>query len=95
MKKIVLLATVLLLTSTPVMADKIIVKTAGMMCESCAATVTDGFDKQEGVNAVQIDLEKQLVTIDVQDANALPDDVIEKTLTERDYEFISVERVSE
>ena len=95
MKKIVLLATFLLLTSTSVMADKIIVQTAGMMCESCAATVTDGFNKQNGVNTVQVDLEKQLVTIDVQDANALPDDVIKKTLTERDYEFISVERVSE
>lgn len=95
MKKIALLATALFLTTSSAMADTIIVQTGGMSCESCAQTVTQGFEGKTGVNDIQIDLENQLVTIDVDSVDNLSDAEIEKTLTERDYEFISVKRVSE
>ncbi len=88
-------AIALLLMPTLTMADTIIVQTGGMSCESCAQTVTQGFEGKTGVNDIQIDLEKQLVTIDVDNVDNLSDIDIEKTLTERDYEFVSVERVKD
>lgn len=95
MKMVTLLTTALFLISTSVMADTIIVQTAGMMCESCAAIIAQGFEGQTGVNDIQIDLEQQLVTIDVDNVDNLSDGDIEKTLVERDYEFVSVERVKD
>ncbi len=95
MKIVTLLTAALFLVFTPVMADTIVVKTAGMMCESCAATITQGFEGQAGVNDIQIDLEKQLVTIDVDSVDNLSDEVIEKNLIDRDYEFVSVKRVKD
>lgn len=95
MQKITLLTVALFLVSAPVMADTIVVKTAGMMCESCAATITQGFEEQAGVNDIRIDLEKQIVSIDIDSVDNLSDEVIEKTLTDRDYEFVSVKRVKD
>lgn len=75
----------------PLQAKTVTLNVQGMMCESCAQSVTDGFMDVEGVTAVQVDLEDQTVTIDMDDQHDITDQQAAKIMTDRGYVFQSMQ----
>lgn len=69
------------------MAKTYIIQAEGMVCQACVETVTDGFQKLDENASVTVNLEKQTVTVDIDD---IPKETAEKIITDRGYKFISM-----
>ena len=69
------------------MAKTYVIQAEGMMCQACVETVTDGFQKIDENANVTVDLEKQIVTVDMDKlSEAQAKDILEN----RDFKFISM-----
>ena len=66
---------------------KSILKVKGMSCQHCVMSVTRALNQLEGIQNVQVDLQKGEVRFDNTKALAL--NRIEKTIEEAGYEVIS------
>ena len=64
-----------------------ILKVKGMSCQHCVMSVTKALNQLEGIQNVQVDLQKEEVRFDNTKALAL--NRIEKTIEEAGYEVIS------
>ncbi len=63
------------------------VKVKGMSCNHCVMSVTKALTKLDGIQNVQVDLQKGEVRFDNRKAVAL--DKIEKAITDAGYEVVS------
>ena len=86
----VLIFTAVLFLSMPLMAKTYVIQAEGMMCESCAQTVTEGFQKIDEAARVNVDLEKQTVTLNVAETIEISKEEADQILEERGYKFISI-----
>lgn len=59
----------------------------GMVCESCAATVTANLQKQSGVESADVDVAKGIAHIHMKKGQHLATKTIEHIITRSDYVF--------
>jgi len=69
------------------MAKTYVIQAEGMMCQACVETVTDGFQSTNETAKVNVDLEKQTITVDIDKISA---EQAKKILEDRGYQFISI-----
>jgi copper chaperone CopZ len=93
MKRFLLLAMALVLISVPVWSAEIIhVKVNGMVCDFCAQSVLKVFERNEGVETIDIDLDSGFVTLTMKDGGSISDEEIKKNIDYSGYGFVSIER---
>jgi len=73
-------------------AEEINVTVKGMVCSFCAQGIKKTFSKVDGVKSVNVDLEKKIVKLSVDDAKTLSDEIIKSTINDAGYEVLSIER---
>jgi copper chaperone len=64
-----------------------ILKVKGMSCQHCVMSVTKALNRLEGIQNIQVDLQKGEVRFD--NTKALVSNLIEKAIEEAGYEVIS------
>jgi copper chaperone len=64
-----------------------ILKVKGMSCQHCVMSVTKALNQLEGIQNIQVDLQKGEVRFD--NTKALVSNLIEKAIEEAGYEVIS------
>lgn len=83
MKKL-LVVSVMLLSSVVMAGEKIDVTVKGMVCSFCSQGITKKFT-EEGVKSVHVDLDKHLVSLELNDNQKLSAERIEKILKDSGY----------
>lgn len=77
--------------STNVFAgEKINITVKGMVCSFCSQGITKKF-KEENVKSVNVDLEKHLVSLELQDDQKISEEKIQKILTDAGYGVEKIE----
>ncbi len=90
MKTLVLALT--LLTSSALFAgEKVNITVKGMVCSFCSQGITKKFKEVPSVKDVKVDLDKHLVSLELQDNQKLEDESITKILTDSGY---AVEKIA-
>ena len=72
--------------------EKITVTVKGMVCSFCAQGIKKTFGKIREVRAVEVDLDKKFVKLELKDGAALSDEVIRKNITDAGYDVEKIER---
>jgi len=86
---------IVLLSLSPVFCfaqNLIKVQVSGLTCEFCVKTLTSHLKNFKKISEVDIDLEKQLVTITPNSKQKISDQEITKQITDAKYEVISIQR---
>ncbi len=63
-----------------------VLKVKGMSCQHCVMSVTKALNQFEGIQSVQVDLQKGEVRFD--NTNAIPSNRIERAIQDAGYEVI-------
>ena len=90
MKLLVLIAILGSFSTGAFAGEKIDITVKGMVCSFCSHGITKKF-KEEGVKSVNVDLEKHLVSLELQDNQKLPQEKIQKILTDSGYGVEKIE----
>jgi len=64
-----------------------ILKVKGMSCQHCVMSVTEALNQLDGIQNIQVDLQKGEVRFD--NTKAVASDRIEKTIEEAGYQVVS------
>lgn len=89
MKKVIFILAIL--SSQSIWAsEKVEITVKGMVCAFCSQGITKKF-KEEKVKDVNVDLEKHLVTLVLNDGQKIPNDKIEKILKDSGYGVEKIE----
>jgi copper chaperone CopZ len=87
---------VLLLTIAPIHAqertDDIVVEVSGLVCDFCAQSLEKVFGKEDSVHGIQVDLDKQTVTVDLKDGESLSDEKIKEIIEWGGYDLVEIKR---
>lgn len=96
MKKIIVLMVLAgsVLGATDAFAEKITVSVKGMVCSFCAQGIKKTFMRKEGVESVDVDLDKKLVTITTKTGADLSDAAVTESIVDSGYEVMKIERAS-
>lgn len=89
MKKILLILA-FTFSSSVFAAEKIEITVKGMVCSFCSQGITKKFN-EEKVKTVNVELEKHLVTIELNDNQVLSNEKITKILTDSGYGVEKIE----
>lgn len=98
MKKIILsLLTAFVFINSPVLADQtegiqrdVVVKVNGMVCDFCAQSIKKVFGKQDSVAAVDVDLDKGEIIIDLKDGQKIDHETITALVTDAGYNVTDI-----
>ena len=94
-----LLASLLLCLSLNIHADKkdvfgeIHVSVNGLVCDFCAQSIQKLFNKEESVEAVDINMDEGMIKIDLKDGYNMDDNLITKLITDSGYNVERIYRV--
>ena len=80
------------LVSRVALADQITVAVKGMVCSFCAQGIKKTFTRKEGVESVDVDLDKKIVTITTKQGATLTDSDVKESIVDAGYEVLSIER---
>lgn len=96
MKKTILAAVVMLMLSPGAFAahggKHVTVGLNGLVCDYCAQSMKKIFGKKEPVSAVEVDLTKKTMTLDIKQGAELSDDDIRKGVTDAGYTVTGITR---
>jgi copper chaperone CopZ len=81
-----------LLMSSLVNAEEVKVEVKGMVCSMCAQGIQKKFKDVTAIEALDVDLDKKIVTLKIRDGESVPDSVIKKYITEAGYNVGRIER---
>lgn len=87
-----IIATVLIAGSSAAHAETILASVNGMVCAFCATGIEKTFRKQAAVEKVDVDLEKQLVTVSTKKDQTLDDATVTKLIEGAGYGVTAIER---
>jgi copper chaperone CopZ len=73
-------------------AETITVSVKGMVCSFCAQGIKKTFMRKEGVEKVDVDLDKKLVTIETKAGATLSDSALTESIVDSGYEVTKIER---
>lgn len=94
MRKLILSTLALMMLSAPAFAKEIVnVTVNGMVCDFCAQSVLKVFEKNEGVENIDIDLDTGIVAIHMKDGAEITDAEIEKNIDYSGYGLVKIERM--
>ena len=65
----------------------------GLVCDFCARALEKVFSKEEAVKAIDVDLDKKVITVDFQDGQSLDDERITQLITDAGYNVENIHRV--
>ena len=82
----------LLFLPTSIWGKDITVEVNGMVCVNCVMAITDAFNKQEGVENVDISLENKTVKIDMNENANLTNEKIRELINSAGYETVNIKR---
>jgi copper chaperone CopZ len=91
---ILILSTLLLTISVPSYAatSTSIVHVNGLVCDFCARAIEKVFGEKKEVQAVKVDLDKKIITLDFKDHQKLDDATITKLVTDAGYNVVSIDK---
>ena len=100
MRKFMILTLVLSLLSVPAFADAkrtpdITLNVSGLVCDFCARAIEKVFMRQEGVTAVNVDLDNGKVTLDLKPGAAIDDKTLNKLMADSGYTVTGIQRAGE
>ncbi len=73
-------------------ADQISVAVKGMVCSFCAQGIKKTLLRKEGVESVEVDLDKKIVTITTRQGASMPDSEVKESIVDAGYEVLSIDR---
>lgn len=73
-------------------ADQITVAVKGMVCSFCAQGIKKTFTRKDGVESVDVDLDKKIVTITTKQGETLSDTEVKESIVDAGYEVVSIDR---
>ena len=97
MKKVmtvVAAAVVSMIVSSAAHAETIKIEVKGMVCSFCAQGIKKTFMRKDGVENVDVDLDKKIVTIKTKDGATLTDANVTDSIVDAGYEVIKIERAA-
>jgi len=80
--------------SLPADATLITAKVNGMVCDFCAQAVTAMFNKDEAVEAVEVDLDIGEIRVTLKGGAAMADDRVEELVTKSGYDLVEILRAN-
>ena len=92
MKRLLSLAVLVMLGTTPLSAEEIAVRVDGMVCAFCAQGITKKFQAEPAVESVKVDLKTQTVTLQTKKDQALTDEAIKKHINYAGYDLVDIQR---
>lgn len=95
MKRFLLIAGFLSVFAIPVHAEVVKVGVNGMVCDFCARAIEKVFTRHEAVQAVDVNLDDKLITVDVKDGQSLDDEAITKMVNDSGYALVDITREAE
>jgi copper chaperone CopZ len=90
--RILTLISTLLLFSSAARAETILASVNGMVCAFCATGIEKTLEKQPAVEKVEVDLEKQLVTVSTKEGGTLDDATITRLIEGAGYTVTGIQR---
>lgn len=82
----------MMLVSSVAHAETILASVNGMVCAFCATGIEKTFQKQPAVAKVEVDLEKQLVTVSIKEGSTLDDAMVTKLIEGAGYAVTGIKR---
>jgi len=73
-------------------AEQVTVTVKGMVCSFCAQGIKKTFMRKDGVEKVDVDLDKKLVTITTSQGVTLKDAELTESIVDSGYEVVMIER---
>jgi copper chaperone CopZ len=73
-------------------AEEITISVKGMVCSFCAQGIKKTFLRKDGVEQVDVDLDKKVVTIKTKAGAALSDADVKDSIVDAGYEVVSIDR---
>jgi copper chaperone CopZ len=73
-------------------ADQITIAVKGMVCSFCAQGIKKTFTRKDGVESVDVDLDKKIVTIKTKQGANLTDAEVKESIVDAGYEVLSIDR---
>ncbi|MEY4667453.1 MAG: hypothetical protein RL518_152 [Pseudomonadota bacterium] len=73
-------------------ADEIKVGVKGMVCSFCAQGIKKTLLRKEGVESVDVDLDRKVVTINTKQGSSLTDSEVRESIVDAGYEVLSIDR---
>lgn len=86
------LIALLISTSSAASGETILVSVNGMVCAFCATGIEKTLTKQDAVQKVEVDLEKQLVTVATKQDKTLDDATVKKLIEGAGYAVTDIQR---
>ena len=65
----------------------------GLVCDFCARALEKVFGKKEEVKAIDVDLDKKIITINFNDSQTLDDETLTQLITDAGYNVEDIHRV--
>ena len=80
------------LTASPAFAEKITISVNGMVCSFCAQGIKKTLSRKEGVESVDVDLDKKLVVVTTKAGATFSDAAVTESIVDSGYEVTKIER---
>jgi copper chaperone CopZ len=80
--------------SSVAQAEQIKIEVKGMVCSFCAQGIKKTFMRKDGVESVDVDLEKKIVIITTKKDASLKDSDLTESIADAGYEVIKIERAA-
>jgi len=93
--KVSVLLLLVLSVAGPAQAEEVVATVKGLVCSFCAQGIKKTFAKHPAVLETKVDLESKLVTLTLKDGSRVPDEEIEKLITDAGYAVLKIERGGE
>lgn len=81
------------LLAAPAFAGTIHAGIDGLVCAFCASGIQKSFMKQQGVSAVEVDMDKKLVTVTTAAGATLSDAQIKQVVTDAGFNLTTIHRM--
>jgi copper chaperone CopZ len=98
-KFLILTLTLSFLVITPAFAaahpPDITLNVSGLVCDFCARAIEKVFMRQEGVTAVNVDLDNGRVTVNLKPGAAIDDKTLNKLMADSGYTVTGIQRAGE
>ncbi len=90
--QLIAITAVISLSTSFAYAEQVTVTVKGMVCSFCAQVIKKTFMRKDGVEKVDVDLDKKLVTITTSQGVTLKDAELTESIVDSGYEVVMIER---
>ncbi|MDZ4786664.1 MAG: cation transporter [bacterium] len=91
-KKIIIASVLFMAIPTLSFSEEIKITVKGMVCSFCAQGIKKTFGKMDNIKNINVDLDKKIVTIEIDDLKPLSDEEIKNIITDSGYDVFTIER---